>query len=273
MALILFNALLPDKTRSNSLENNVPYRILQVSDCHLFADRQKCGYAKINPLESLIEVLKDAQKEQPDCVLFTGDISGDDSEQSYQHLYEILANLSLLDITQMIPGNHDKPTLMRQRFGQKVCQFDGFQDIGSWRLHYLDSHFEGTKGLVSTQRLNALENDVFTAPEKHHVVAVHHHPLDCIHWMDKHDWVNRDQFLQLMHFLPRPVRVLYGHVHHDFNRTFNGQEYYACPSTCWQWAQTQDFGVSDLPPGYRMIELGENGEWLTWVNRVTWPPQ
>ncbi|MCY7296279.1 metallophosphoesterase [Alteromonas sp. a30] len=245
-------------------------RLLQISDCHLFADTQKCGYADINPLLTLNAVLDSAKKERPDRILLTGDVSGDGSVKSYQHLYNALDSRGWLANTRMIPGNHDDPNLMMRQFNDKICRVNGFEDVGQWRFHYLNSHHEGTKGLVEKSRLDELEQDISQASEKHQIVAVHHHPLDCIHWMDKHDWVNRDEFLQLMHFMPKPVRVLYGHVHHAVNRTFNAQEYYACPSTCWQWAQTEQFGVSDVAPGYRMIELGNNGEWLTWINRIEW---
>lgn len=244
------------------------FRILQISDCHLFSDPDKVGYSEINPTLSLEAILKDAVKESPDLVLFTGDISGDDSEPSYIRLQSLLEDADLLKNVRMIPGNHDVPELMIKVFGTTVCQFDSHEDFGQWRIHYLNSHYEGTKGSVSNERLQMLEEAVLGFPNKNHIVTVHHHPLDCIHWMDKHDWVDRSKFLQLMYFLPRTIRVLYGHVHHDFHRVFGGHEYYACPSTCWQWAQTEQFGVSDQPPGYRMIELGESGEWLTWVNRV-----
>lgn len=243
-------------------------RILQISDCHLFSDPEKVGYADINPARSLASVLEDAKQESPDLVLFTGDISGDDSEASYHQLESMLKAADLRDKVRMIPGNHDVPELMLKLFGESVCRFDSHEDFGQWRLHYLNSHYKGSKGSVSSERLQALEKSVFSSPSQNHIIAVHHHPLDVIHWMDKHDWIDRDRFLQVMYFLPRPVRVLYGHVHNDIHRVFAGHEYYACPSSCWQWAQTEQFGVSDLPPGYRMIELGENGEWLTWVNRV-----
>lgn len=249
------------------------FRVLQISDCHLFSEPTKVGYVDINPFQTLRAVLTDAVKETPDLILFTGDISGDCSEQSYLHLQSLMQEMGFTQkIVRMIPGNHDAPDLMQKVFGSTSCQFESHEDFGDWRLHYLNSHYKGTQGSVSSERLQILEESIQGAPQQHHIVTVHHHPLDCIHWMDKHDWIDRDKFLQLMHLLPKPVRVLYGHVHHDFHRVFNGQEYYACPSSCWQWALTEEFGVSDLLPGYRMIELGENGEWLTWVNRASHIP-
>lgn len=243
-------------------------RIVQVSDCHLVSDLDKTSYSDINPYQSLKAVLQSAANESPDILLLTGDISGDDSVQSYQYLKLLLREPYIPKVVRMIPGNHDVPDLMMQELGEDICRFDGFEDLGRWRIHYMNSKHQGTLGHVSEERLQAFQDDVLELPRSHHIVVVHHHPLDTNSWMDKHEWTNRDKFLQLMHYLPRPVRVLYGHIHQERSRTFSGQEYYACPSSCWQWKLQDEFGVSDEAPGYRVIELGDDGEWLTWVNRI-----
>lgn len=244
-------------------------RLIQLSDCHLFSDTEKTAYNNTNPYQTLRSVLRVVQAEKPDMLLFTGDISGDDSKQSYLHLQQLLAPFSGLPI-RMIPGNHDVPALLSDIFGDNVARLDGFEDLSNthWRVHYLNSHFEGTRGRIEVERLEKLEHDVLTAPAKSHLIAVHHHPLDSINWMDKHDWVNRNQFLQLMYRLPGNMRVLYGHVHHASYRVFCAQHYYSCPSTCWQWAQTNDFGVSDEQPGFRITELSERGGWHTEIKRA-----
>ena len=244
------------------------FRIVQVSDCHLFSDPEKTSYNDINPYQSLKAVLQSAANESPDLLLLTGDLSGDDTEQSYHHLKQLLSKPYLPNQIRMLPGNHDLPDTMREMFGNDICRFEGIEEFGNWRFHYLNSHYKGTLGMVSEERLQSLQYDILNEPHMQHIVVVHHHALDTMSWMDKHEWINRSKFLQLMHFLPRPIRVLYGHIHSDVFRSFSGQEYYACPSSCWQWQLSEEFAVSDEHPGYRVIELGDNGEWLTWVNRI-----
>ena len=245
-------------------------RLIQLSDCHLFSDPNKTGYNNINPYQTLRSILAMIQAEKPDMLLFTGDMSGDYSKQSYTHLKHLLSQTSNTPV-RMIPGNHDVPELISEIFGAEVTRVDGCEDLNNtnWRIHYLSSHFEGAKGRIDLPRLAKLEHDILIAPEKSHLIAVHHHPLDTVTWMDKHDWINRSQFLQLMHILPSNIRIVYGHIHHASQRVLCGQHYYSCPSTCWQWAQTKDFGVLDDSPGCRIIEAGEQGCWRTKIQRLT----
>jgi Icc protein len=42
----------------------------------------------------------------------------------------------------------------------------------------------------------------------------------------------------------------------------------ACPSTCWQFATMTSFATNDLMPGYRVINLLENGQISTSIHRL-----
>ena len=64
-------------------------RLLQLSDCHLFADHAQTGYG-VNPYQSLSRVLECAAGESPDYVIITGDVSGDNSEESYRHFLSLM---------------------------------------------------------------------------------------------------------------------------------------------------------------------------------------
>ena len=85
--------------------------LIQISDCHLLESPARSGYGDINPLQSLEAVLKTVVSLDVDGVLVTGDISGDDSEQSYQHFIQAI-NQHLPDIpVKVIAGNHDNNAL------------------------------------------------------------------------------------------------------------------------------------------------------------------
>ncbi len=86
--------------------------LIQISDCHLLESPARSGYGDINPLQSLETVLETVVSLDVDGVLVTGDISGDDSEQSYQHFIQAI-NQHLPDIpVKVIAGNHDNNALM-----------------------------------------------------------------------------------------------------------------------------------------------------------------
>lgn len=272
MVVVLFITSLT-RNPSYSIDNTFfmhGLQLIQLSDCHLFSDPDKTGYNNINPYKTLQSILAMIHAKNPDIVLFTGDMSGDYSKQSYVHLKHLLSQLSTTSV-RMIPGNHDAPELISEIFGAEVARFEGCEDLAkvNWRIHYISSHFEGAKGRIDLPRLTKLEHDILIAPEKSHLIAVHHHPLDTNTWIDKHNWINRSQFLRLMFRLPGNIRIIYGHIHHASHRVLCGQYYYSCPSTCWQWAQTKDFGVLDDLPSYRLIEMGEQGSWHTNIQRLT----
>jgi Icc protein len=44
--------------------------------------------------------------------------------------------------------------------------------------------------------------------------------------------------------------------------------YMACPSSCWQFANQENFATTDLKPGYRVINLLENGQITTSIQRL-----
>ena len=78
--------------------------LIQLSDCHLLKGKDKTGYAGIAPYDSLARVLSDIQNyivqevaSEPQqrakhqvVVLVTGDISGDNSPESYQHFIALM---------------------------------------------------------------------------------------------------------------------------------------------------------------------------------------
>lgn len=245
-------------------------QIIQISDCHLFADTQKVGYQNINPYLSLQCILKEVSSYQPDLLLVTGDVSGDGSLKSYQHFKTLLAQSELTCEVSILPGNHDHPDKLQTEFAATQLWNHSPLDTcdAKWQIHLVNTHHQGTLGSISGHDLAALSNKLEQHPHKYHLIATHHHPVDCGGWMDKHEWVNRREFIELIECYPAVKGVVYGHIHSDIDTTINNIRYLACPSTCWQWDATESFSVSELMPGYRVINLLENGQISTSVNRL-----
>ncbi|WP_158965838.1 metallophosphoesterase [Paraglaciecola sp. L3A3] len=245
-------------------------KIIQISDCHLFADVNKLGYNDINPYQSLSNVLASVGACQPDLILFTGDISGDASSASYQHFERLLKQTKLTCAWSLIPGNHDNPKALVELFSAEHLWHNSPQVLtnSQWQIHLLNSHHQGTLGYVEGDELDSLEQQLTNHPDKYHLLAVHHHPLPCHSWMDKHEWLNRTDFIELLEKHASVKAVVYGHIHADIETERQGIKYLACPSTCWQWSCEKTFGVSDLAPGFRVINLAENGQITTSVQRL-----
>ena len=245
-------------------------KIVQISDCHLFADLHKCGYNQINPFDSLQQVLHDVKTQQPDRLIVTGDLSGDASKQSYQHFSALLQDCHIDCPISILLGNHDCQDSLSAHFSaSQLWQTTSPILLNhDWCMHLLNSQSQGTKGFITAEDLAALALQLQTYPKAYHVIAVHHHPIACGGWMDKHEWVNRKAFTDLLARFSHVKAVVHGHIHMDIEQQQNGCVYLACPSTCWQWANTQEFVVSDLAPGYRVINLAENGQIRTSVFRL-----
>lgn len=247
---------------------DAPFCLIQISDCHLFADIDRCGYGQINPYTSLIQVAKLAARLNPDAVLLSGDISNDCSELSYQHLANLMAAHLPGVAWHLIPGNHDSAAHMQRLFAEQQACLQQPVEMGGWMLHGLDSQFKGTLGQVDEAQLARLRHNVKQAPDYHHLVAVHHHPIACQGWMDKHAWVNSEAFLQQLDSLPGIRLVLHGHIHTDLSWKRGQSLIQACPSSCWQWTVETDFGVADEAPGLRCIRLFADGRIDSVVHRI-----
>lgn len=245
-------------------------KIVQITDCHLFSDRDKTAYNQINPYLTLAGVLTKVKELQPDLVVASGDISGDKSLQSYQHFSALWRHHELACELMVLPGNHDDEALMRAHF--PVRQFPLLYTpftLKTWQLHFLNSKFaDGTKGQVSNTDLQQLQRNLSAQPDVSHLIAVHHHPIDCNGWMDAHEWLNRSDFMALVANNPQVKGVIYGHIHHASEQLLGKCRFMSTPSTCWQFANQATFSVSDEAPGFRVLDLGKNADLYSQVIRI-----
>lgn len=245
-------------------------KIVQISDCHLFSDYDKTAYQQINPYLSLAKVLTTVRELQPDLVVASGDISSDKSQQSYLH-FRTLWELQKLDCELIVlPGNHDDEAIMKRHFSaQQFPSLPSTRTFKTWQIHFLNSKLaQGNKGQVSTNDLKKLQLKLTAQPNANHLIAVHHHPIDCNGWMDKHEWINRHEFMALIADNPQVKGVIYGHIHHASEHQVGHCRLMSTPSTCWQWANQAEFALSDESPGFRVLELGENGAFHSQVIRI-----
>ncbi|MFT4940540.1 MAG: Icc protein [Paraglaciecola sp.] len=245
-------------------------KIVQISDCHLFSDREKTAYKQINPYLTLASVLTKIKELTPDLVVASGDISGDKSLQSYQHFSALWRHHKLACELIVIPGNHDDEAHMRAHFpAQQFPLSYAPRSLKTWQMHFLNSKLaDDTKGRVSARDLQQLQHDLTAMPDANHIIAVHHHPIDCNGWMDKHEWLNRSDFIAIVRANPQVKGVIYGHIHHASEHLIGKCRLMSAPSTCWQWTNQTDFAVSDELPGFRLLELGENGDFYSHVIRI-----
>ena len=101
------------------------FRVIQLTDCHLFADKCKVvsegvlrsGIASFKTLALVLEAIREYR---PDLVLVTGDLIADESKWSYQHFNNLWREVNIDVQLKVIPGNHDNPRLMKESFPQSL---------------------------------------------------------------------------------------------------------------------------------------------------------
>ncbi len=252
----------------SSQEKN--YRTLvQLTDSHLFAQRDGAlmGVKTQESLEYVLELVG-AEQAHIDLLLCTGDISQDGTSSSYQRFAAMTSALGAP--MRWLAGNHDEAAELEQVCG-RTDWLAPVTDVGQWRVVMLDSSVAGqVYGQLAEDQLVLLEEALRTAGERHVLLAVHHHPLPISsHWMDQIGLHNADQLLSIIQRYSNVRAVLCGHVHQTFDQQWQGVRWLATPSTCIQFApHSAEFAVDDSNPGYRWLQLYDDGQLTTGVSRV-----
>lgn len=244
--------------------------LVQLSDSHLFADAtgKLLGMDTCDSLQRVIERVLD---EQPaiDLILASGDLSQDGSEGSYTRFRQMTAAIPA--VSRWFPGNHDELPAMRAAcVGSDLLE--PVTDIGNWRIILLDSSIPGAvPGYINEQQLALLERALSEAPERHHLICLHHHPVPIgCRWMDPIGVRNPDALFAVIERFSQVRAVLWGHIHQEFDQVRNGVRLLASPSTCVQFAPgSEEFQVDTTAPGYRWLRLHTDGRLDTGVSRVT----
>jgi len=241
-------------------------RLVQISDCHLHADpgaRARAGF----PLRQLEAVVAEVNRERPDMVLVTGDISNDETAASYQLAASILGRLAAPWF--WLAGNHDDPALMAE-----TRELLDELDIGDWRILMLDTRVSGqAHGELGAERLAELAARL-EEDERPTLLAMHHPPLPVgSAWIDALGLKDREAFWQTLAAFGQVRAILCGHIHQAFashQRLEQGEvAVFGCPSTTDQFlAGAETFAIDEASrPGYRVLDLGD-ADMTTWVERV-----
>jgi Icc protein len=242
-------------------------RLIQITDCHLHADpdaRCRTGIA----YRQLEVVVAAASRLYPNLVLVTGDISEDESPESYALAEQALSRFDCP--WHWLAGNHDVPATLAACRPQPEAI-----DAGRWRLLLVDTYWEGHDGgQLTDATLAALGEALAQHPERPTLLIMHHPPVAVgSAWLDEIGLRDADALAALLCGQSQVRGILCGHIHQAFAghlETESGEvPVYGCPSTSDQFLRgSDDFAVDEASrPGFRVVDLG-NGDLSTWVERV-----
>jgi Icc protein len=247
--------------------------VLQLTDLHVLLT-QDSTLLGIKTEHYFHAVLADAFKHRVDydLLLLTGDLAQTPCAASYGRILKKLEEYNTP--TLCLPGNHDNYPLMQQILNTSQVTCNKQTSIKNWQIIMLNSQIVGSEsGRLEQTELDFLEaclkekGDLFT------LIAVHHNslPTDSA-WLDTMTIENSQTFLDIVARYPNVRVITTGHIHQEMNKKFGNVAVFGTPSTCFQFAlNSKDFAMDRTPPGYRIIELYDNGEVISSVRRIDTP--
>ncbi|OLP15460.1 phosphodiesterase [Leptolyngbya sp. 'hensonii'] len=252
-----------------------PLRVAQITDIHLFADRQRelLGLPTADSFGAVLQRLTEIRSEV-DLILLTGDLSQDGTPESYAQLQSRLIPLGIP--TYWLPGNHDNPITMRQILYQAPILPQKAFRIGIWQFILLNSGVPGrVHGYLSPESLDWLDSQLQLSRCYPTTIALHHPPfLVESAWLDTSTLQNSAQLFAVLDRYPQVKLVLFGHIHQEFTCQQRGVHYLGAPSTSIQFEpKSSQFSLDQTTPGFRLLNLYADGTWDSRVERTAYNHQ
>ena len=249
--------------------------LTQITDTHCFSDDQTpLGWTSdiVFSNQSLQKVLAHltAAPGRREALICTGDLSQEETPESYRRLTEIFSRLPWPVFA--IPGNHDVPDTMLKNLGGRVT-FPKHQEVGAWRLIFLNTYSGHEHGELNEARLQELDDLLKQMPTNQFAaIFMHHHPLPVgSEWLDRMGLEQPQRFKAVIEKYPQVKAVFHGHIHQEFDGSFKGANgnlinVFGTPSTCIQTKRLSKTPVFEhTRPAWRDILLLPNGEVNTHV--------
>jgi len=249
------------------------FQLLHLTDTHLFGDPSQ-QLKGICTHDSFAAVIQHAlhQYPDPDGIILGGDMAQDESAEAYQQVADMLQGWSVPWM--LSPGNHANMTALENTLIpalQATSSYTRCLQLETWQVLSLNSHEQGSVGgLLVEAELQRLDSLLSAYPDKHTLIAVHHHPTP-IHsrWLDRIGLLNSASLWDIIHQHRNVRALLCGHIHQAFDAMHHDVRVLGSPSTCVQFKpQQQQFALDNQSPGYRQLKLMPDGEIQTTVERI-----
>lgn len=244
-------------------------RIAQLTDTHLkaYSGGKLLGLDTDYSLEAVVQLVR-REFPSPDLLLGTGDLADSGAPGAYERLQGYFNAITPRHY--WLPGNHDQRETMVEVAGAARLPFE--IRGGGWQILLLDSQLPGeVGGHLGDVELARLEAALEEGSEQglHTLLCLHHQPVPVgCEWLDQQMVSDAPRFFAIVDRFPAVRGVLWGHVHQELERRRGDVLLMCSPSTCVQFLPGQrDFAVDLQPPGYRWLELSQDGEIRTGTSR------
>lgn len=242
--------------------------VAQFSDSHLFADINECHHgANVN--KNLQQVLASlANNDQIDVIVFTGDLTQDHSQASYQNFATLVKEANLNVPVFYLAGNHDEPALYKKYLLEPTFSSNQCINTEHWQIQLIDSKSETPAGYVSSKSMVNMKSRV--EENKFQLLMMHHHPVDVDYFIDRHGLMNQNEFWYSINELLKQgyniQAIACGHVHRAMiveKKTKHPEQsldVYTCPATSIAFdPQKETVSSLGVAPSYRLFYLCNDG--------------
>ena len=244
-------------------------RIVQITDCHLFADpeaklRDVCTWPRfLSVMAEIRRTLADV-----DLLVVTGDSAHDENAETYRRLSAELADFA--GRVRIVPGNHDDRAALAERFpqagGGPAGRVAFHERLGDWQAIGLDSQIPGElPGFLGAEQLDWLRSLLRQSPQGPAILLLHHPPVAVgSPWLDKIGLQDAGELAETLRANPQVKLVACGHIHQQLTASFAGACLVSTPAVGPAFRpRTEVLVIEDAPPAFRLIELGADGQWST----------
>lgn len=244
-------------------------KLLHFTDLHLH-DSPSASWRGVRPQQTFEASLYHARRNHwpADLLLLTGDLANEEFDDTYTRLATMATGWNTPVIA--VPGNHDDGQRMQATFTGSPIQFGGCHANDNWVVIALNSQVPGeTHGRVGPEQRDWLLATLAEHERRHALVTFHHPPVAVgSAWLDPLRLEDDESFRELL-AQHGANACLFGHAHQAYDHVIDGVHYLGTPATCVQFRPgSDDFAEDDRPPGYRWLDLQDDGSLLTGVEWV-----
>lgn len=247
------------------------HRIIQLTDCHLFAD-PKQELRGIATWQRFLAALSDlrCRNLKVDLLVMTGDTAHDELNATYEAVRHEL--LDWADRVRVIPGNHDSRSDLQGVFPALPAGPLGrvtFHDLwDDWQVLGLDSQRPGElPGSLGAEQLDWLRRILDASPGLSTLLLMHHPPISVgSPWLDRIGLLDAAEFERLLRGHPQVRLVGCGHVHQEVVASLGKATVFTTPSVGPAFRpRTAELEIDSALPAYRIWEFSTGESWATQV--------
>lgn len=236
-------------------------KIIQITDTHLFSDsRAMLFQSECNSnFQKVIKQIAINELKDLDLILLTGDLSQDETEESYNKIVRALADFAVPIF--WIPGNHDNLEIISSTLKKASFYHLRELDLKFWKLIFLNTKCPGMEaGFLEPVEMHALQKAIKEAElqDKNVALIMHHHPISVsTPLIDEYILKNNADFWDVV-AKTRVKLIICGHVHNDYTLNHMNISLESGPATCFQFVKGADKLEIEHLIGYKKYNFINN---------------